>query len=144
MLYVVRLMKGDCIIVAASDKQNALEFAHRLGGEDRESVASVRELSRFGVRLSPNEEGSLEVDSWDDRTLDDVLANEYPVLNEAFQAANAVPFMSRERATEPLMDQLKRAHEQNTEIIRKGLRLERQRFTPDPVIQKPKTARKGR
>src|ERR1700722_17395412 len=145
MLYVIRLTKGDCIIAAGRDEQAVCDMAKCLAAEDGETVASIRAIGRLGIRLSPNDEGSVEIHSWDDSTLDDGLVNEYPLLNQAFHAANAVPLIAnvpsdqvqsdhprggRPRGDRPFIAQLKQAHEQNTEIIRKGLRLERQRFAP--------------
>jgi hypothetical protein len=142
MLYIMRLIHGDCIIASARDERSALDLADRLANEDGETVVSVRELPRFALRLSPNDEASMEVHSWEDSTLDDVLINEYPALNDAFRAANAVPFMPRAQVDEPLFAQLSEAHEQNTEIIRKGLRREQQRFGPEPALKARKAAHK--
>jgi hypothetical protein len=142
MLYIMRLAKGDCIIASARDERSAHDLADKLGQEDGETVVSVRELPRFAVRLSPNDDASLEVHSWDDSTLDDVLVNEYPALNDAFRAANAAPFLPEAQADEPLFAQLSEAHEKNTEIIREGLRMERQRLSPEPVLKTRKAAQK--
>ena len=133
MLYVLRLAKGDCILAGCPDQQSVCDLASRLTAEDGESVVSIREISRVGIRLSPNDEGSLEIHSWDDVTLDDVLVNEYPALNEAFHAANGVPLVPA-RSDQPFLTQLKQAHEQNTEIIRKGLLEEQQRFSPETKL----------
>lgn len=141
MLYILRLTSGDCIVTAAHSEISARAFASAIGLENGESIATVRALPRFGVRLSPTEEGSLEAASWDDATLDDVLENEFPILNEAFHAANSVRFMPPPNAGKPLLDQLRNAHEQNTEIIRKGLRQELLRLDDAPVPAR-KAARK--
>ena len=139
MLYVIRLTKGDCIIAAGRDEQAVCDLAKRLAAEDGETVVSIREIGRFGVRLSPNDEGSLEIHSFDDSTLDDVLLNEYPALNDAFREANAVPLMPHARSDQSpsdqsLIAQLKQAHEQNADTIRKGLRKERQRFAAEAEL----------
>lgn len=86
MLYVLRLSGGDCIVTAAEDERSALACTLKLA--DGETVMSIRPLSGFTVRFSPTDSGSLEVSSWDDFSLDDILAKEYPILNEAFRRAN--------------------------------------------------------
>ena len=91
MLYVMRLAKGDCILASAGDECSARELAGHLLADDGETVVSVRELAGLGVRMSPNEQGSLDVHSWDDATLDDILDHEYPALHDAFRAANSRP-----------------------------------------------------
>ncbi len=135
MMYVMRLMNGDCVIASAHNEQSARDFADHLGIDDAQPVVSIRELSRFGVRFSPDDQGSLEVHSWDDAALDDILANEYPVLNDAFRRANAVPLMAATGSTESSMLQLKHGYEANTAIIREGLRLERKRLSSEPALK---------
>ena len=80
MLYVLRLPSGDCIVAAAEDESSVRALMGTLGLEPGEIPATIRPLSRFAVRLSPTDEGSLEVNSWDDATLDDFLAHEYPLF----------------------------------------------------------------
>ena len=60
-----------------------------------------------------------------------MLAHEYPVLNEAYRQANSLPLMEAASVTRDTLGQLKEAHEKNLEIIRKGLRLELQRFATE-------------
>jgi hypothetical protein len=146
MLFVMRLTQGDCVIASACDERSARDIASHLAAQDEEIVVSIRELDRFGVRFSPNDQGSLEVHCWDDATLDNVLANEYPVLNEAFRRANAAPLVPAnhapaDHAAKPLMTTLKEAYEKNTEVIRQGLRLERQRFSSERALKTQKVAR---
>lgn len=140
MLYILRLRKGDCILAVARNEEGARHLASALGTPPAE-VVSVRQLSRFAVRLSPTVAGALETHSWDDVTLDDILVHEYPVLNEAFHAANKARFMPPTDFNKPLLTQLRDAYESNTEIIRKGLRLERQRFSSEPDLKARKAAR---
>jgi hypothetical protein len=140
MLYVMRLTGGDCVIASACDEQSAHDIASSLAAEDGEIVVSIRELDRFGVRFSPNDQGNLEVHCWDDATLDNVLVNEYPVLNDAFHAANAVPLMPAIDEKTPLMMQLKQAYEQNAEIIRNGLRVEKERLNSARTFKMRKAA----
>jgi len=129
MLYVLRLTGGDCIVLTASDENHAREQAANFALEGGESIVSVRPLPDFAVRLSPNEDGSLDVNGWNDATLDDILEHEYPLLNRAFRTANTVRFMPVPDPDKPLMIQLREAHEQNAEIIREGLREEQSRLT---------------
>jgi hypothetical protein len=103
-------------------------------------IASIRRLDTFGVRLSPTEDGSLEVTHWDDETLDSILANEYPLLNEACQCANAEPFLPAANLAEPVLSQLKDAYERNTDIIRQGLRQELERYSRPEAAIKTKAA----
>ena len=132
MLYILRLSTGDCIIVEAQDQEIARELAIASGLEEGESVVSIRSLSRFAARFSPNDSASLDVSSWDDATLDDILAHEYPALNEAFHHANSVPLMEAASANRGvIVTQLKEAYQENLKIIRKGLRSELQRFAPE-------------
>ncbi|HEY3974345.1 MAG TPA: hypothetical protein VGM18_15170 [Candidatus Sulfotelmatobacter sp.] len=142
MLYVLRLTSGDCIVTAARNEVNAREQASSLGLEAGESVASARPMSRFALRLSPTDNGSLEVNSWDDSTLDDILMNEYPLLNKAFRTANSVRFMPSPNSQKPLLEQLRDAHEQNLEIIRKGLHQELERLVQESAVSARKAARK--
>jgi len=142
MLYVLRLSSGDCIVTAAEDEISARGMASSLGLESGETIASVRPLSRFAVRLSPNVEGSLDVESWDDSTIEDLLVHEYPLLNEALHEANSVRFMPPPEPGRTVLDQLKHAHERNGEIIRKGLQLELQRLKSETFVERRKTARK--
>jgi hypothetical protein len=141
MLYVLRFSSGDCIIAAARDEKGARELADKIGFEESETIVSIRPISRFGVRLSPNDGGSLEVNSWDDSTLDDILIHEYPILNQALQKANSVPFVPSPNGEKSVVDQLRNAHEQNSEIIREGLRQEIDRLTSEPTTLKPGTAK---
>jgi hypothetical protein len=131
MLYVLRLSTGDCILVEAPDQSIARDFALGYRLEEGESVVSVRPLPRFAARFSPNDSASLDVNSWDDATLDDILAHEYPLLNEAYRQANSTPLMEAASVNRDTLNQLKDAHEKNLEIIRRGLRLELQRFAAE-------------
>ena len=139
MLYVLRLSTGDCIIVEAQDQSIARDLAVSSGLEEGEAVVSVRALPRFAARFSPNDSASLDAGSWDDATLDDILVHEYPLLNDAFRQANSVPLMPATSVTPEVLNQLKEAHEQNLEIIRKGLRMELQRFAAE-TTEKEKAA----
>jgi len=141
MLYVMRLMNGDSIIADARDEQSARDFVRTLEGEDAAATVSIRRLPRFAVRFSPNDRGTLEVNSWDDATLDDVLAQEYPVLNAALDEANKVPFVAA-KTGKPVMSQLREAHERNAQIIRKGLEEEQQRFSHATQLKTRKVAHK--
>ncbi len=140
MLYVLRLSGGDCIVITAENENQAQVLAAQLMQEQGESVVSVRTLAKFGLRLSPNDDGSLDVNLWDDSSIEDILVNEYPVLNEAFHTANSVRFMPDPEPTEALLDQLRDAHDKNTEIIRRGLEQEVERFA-EPVQEKRKAVR---
>jgi len=124
MLYVLRLSTGDCVVAAAEDESSPSSLATSFGLQDGEEIVSVRPLPGFAVRFSPTDSGSLEVNAWDDSTLDDILVHEYPMLNEALQAANSVRFMPPATPDSPILEQLKQAHERNAEIIRAGLERE--------------------
>lgn len=128
MLYILRLASGNCAVIMAADKRSALEATKKLSQDEPAEVVTVRRLESFGVQFTPTEDGSLEVSHWDDATLDGILAREYPRLNEAYQRANAEPFLKASKG--PVLSQLKLAHDHNTEIIREGLRLEREKFNP--------------
>jgi len=141
MLYVLRLSTGDCVITAASDESTARELASTLQLEPDETIASVRPLARLAIRLTPNDSGSLDVNAWDDSTLDDILQSEYPLLYAAFRRANSVPLLSSPDKDLPLLNQLKQANEENAEIIRTGLRLEQKRLNPQTDLQAQKVAR---
>src|SRR5215831_15960599 len=140
MLYVLRLSTGDCIIVEAPDQNIARDLAASSGLEEGESVVSVRALPRFAARFSPNDSASLDVGSWDDATLDDILAHEYPLLNQAFRQANSVGLMEAARVSPEVLNQLKEAQEKNLQIIRKGLRMELERSTGE-TVEKQKATR---
>jgi|SRR5271166_163043 len=135
MLYVLRLSSGDCIVTSAADEVSARALNGTLKLEDGETIASARALSSFSVRFSPTDDASLEVNSWDDPGLNDILVNEYPLLNKAFHLANSVRFMPPPNSTKPLVEQLRDAHEQNSEILRKALRLELERLNSEQVLK---------
>jgi hypothetical protein len=128
MLYVLRLSSGDCVVAAAEDESDPRSLAASFGLQEGEEIVSIRPLPGFAVRFSPTDSGSLEVNEWHDSTLDDILTHEYPILNEALQAANSVRFMPTPTADSPILEQLKQAHERNREIIRAGLERELQRL----------------
>jgi len=142
MLYVLRLSTGDCIVAAADDESSARELAAGSGLQADEIIVTVPALSRLAVRLSPSDNGTLELDSWDDATLDDFLAHEYPLLNEALHRANSVRFMSPPDPNTSLLGQIREAHAQNVEIIREGLQRERARLSPASMTEKRKMAGK--
>lgn len=142
LLYVLRLSTGDCVVAMAEDETCARSLATSFGLQDGEEIVSVRRLSRFAARLSPTDGGSLEVNVWEDATLDDVLGHEYPILNEALRSANSVPFMPARASDKPVLDQLKQAYEQNAEIIRAGLQREVARLSPAQLLERRKTPRK--
>ncbi|MGA7402583.1 MAG: hypothetical protein WCC99_14805 [Candidatus Sulfotelmatobacter sp.] len=133
MLYILRLSNGDCIVAMAADERSALETTKRLSQDASADVVAVRPLDGFAVQFSPTEDGSLEVAHWDDATLDNILASEYPCLNEAYRRANAEPFRKPSDPEEPILSHLKSEHERNIEIIRAGLRLELERFSRQQV-----------
>ncbi|MFZ1009901.1 MAG: hypothetical protein WAN65_23895 [Candidatus Sulfotelmatobacter sp.] len=141
MIYILRLTNGDCVVAMAADESGARRVAMSittLGAAPE--IASIRRLDTFGVRFSPTEDGSLEVTHWDDETLDSILANEYPLLNEACQRANAEPFLPAANLAEPVLSQLKDAYERNTDIIRQGLQEELQRYAQPNAAIKTKAA----
>ena len=140
MLYILRLSTGDCIIVEAQEESTARDLAAAYRLEAGESVVSIRPLPRFAARFSPNDSASLDVNSWDDATLDDILAHEYPLLNQAFRQANSVGLMEAASVSPEVLNQLKEAHEKNLQIIRKGLRMELERSTGE-TVEKQKATR---
>jgi hypothetical protein len=93
MVYVLRLSSGDSMIAAADDEQCACGLVGALKLQHREVIESVRPLPHFAVRLTPTDGGSLEVNGWDDVTIDDILAHEYPLLNDALHLANSLPLI---------------------------------------------------
>ncbi len=144
MLYILRLTNGECIVVLADDEMSARAITARFTSNEGAAVASVRRLEGFAVQFSPTDEGSLAVSDWDDTTLDDILTCEYPLLNEAYRRANAEPFLQSPNRHEPIFSQLRAAHERNTEIIREGLRQERQRSGQGDVSTRSKAAATAR
>lgn len=139
MLFVLRLTNGDCVVAEEADEFAARQTANRLSSNETQ-VASVRRLGRFAMQFSPTEDASLEVAHWDDAVLDDILAHEYPLLDEAYRHANAVPFAMASDPEEPILSDLKAAYEQNTEIIRQGLYRELRRLSQQNVSSKVKSA----
>ena len=142
MVYVLRLANGDSIITSARDDRDAMESACHLGLEAGDQVVGVRRLPHLCVRLTPADSGTLEVNCWDDATLDDILVHEYPHLNEAIHAANRVKFLPNPEPGRPVFEQLHEAYEKNTEIIREGIRQEQQRPEPAPAVQLRKASHK--
>ncbi len=131
MLYILRLTDGNCLVVLAANEHAARQIAGRMNGDSAADVVSARRLEDFAVLLSPNEDGSLDVSHWDDTTLDNILATEYPSLNDAYRAANSQRFEKPAGAASNL-EALNRWHEKNVGIIRQGLELERKRFQRKP------------
>jgi len=129
MLYIVRLTNGDCVVAMAADEGGARHIASKLNLDEAAEVATIRQLDTLGIQFSPTEDGSLEVTHWDDATLDNILAHEYPLLNQACQRANAEPFLPASNPHDSAVSQLRAAYERNTDIIRQGLRQELQRST---------------
>jgi hypothetical protein len=131
MIYILRLTNGDCVVAMAADERGAHQVAMRITTLDEApEVATIRRLDTLGIRFSPTEDGSLQVAHWEDATLDNILANEYPLLNEACRRANAEPFLPAANLSEPVLPQLEDAYERNTNIIRDGLQQELQRCAP--------------
>jgi hypothetical protein len=128
MLFIVRLTNGNCVILLAPDEQSARQSLKKIDYESAE-IASVRVLDRFGVQLSPTADGSLEILNWDDCALDTILANEYPFLQKAFREANSRAF-EQAGPDEPAILRLNAEFERNTEIMRRAIRMERERCAP--------------
>ena len=126
MLYILRLTNGDSIVLLAPDEQAARRSASQLDRLRGENIVSVRPLDSFEIKLSPTEDGGLEITSWNDAALDSILANEYPALFDSYQRANAHPFARS--GSEPPLQHLEAEFERNAEIIRQALAQEIQRF----------------
>lgn len=142
MLFVLRLSTGDSIITMAQDEERARLQTGSLKLEEGEFIASVRPLSSFALRVSPSQHGDLEVHSWDATTLADILVNEYPIFHEALRAANSVRFMPPPDPSRPLPEQFREAHQQNAEILRKGIQEEATRLSSDTLLARQKTVSK--
>jgi hypothetical protein len=136
MLYILRMTNGDCAITMAADESGASAVARKLMLEEPIEIATVRPLNSFGVRFSPAEDGSFQAVHWDDATLDGILANEYPLLNEAYGRANAEPLLPTPRRDESLLCQIRTAYARNIDIIREGVRLELQRYDDNDTCPK--------
>jgi hypothetical protein len=128
MFFILRLTNGDCVVTTALGQDQARKNAASVCADEATEVASVRLLPEFTLQFSPTDEGSLEVKRWHEATLDGILANEYPLLEEAYHRANAEPFTKLPDHEKPNLEHLKAANERNREIIRTGLELELQRF----------------
>jgi hypothetical protein len=127
MLYIVRLTKGNCVVLLAPDEPSARAAATQMNNDEK--VASVRPLENFQVQLCPTEDGTLEVLQWDDSVLDAILEHEYPLLHDAYREANALSF-EKPADDEPAILRLNTEFEHNTEVMRHALRQERKRFSP--------------
>jgi len=144
MLYILRLTNGDCVLALAADEPDARQTAIKLTQDEGSEVRTVRHLEHFAVQFSPTDEGTLEVARWEDATLDGILASDYPLLYEAYCRANAEPLLKASCQEEKTMAHLQDAYDRNAEIIREGLRGERQRFGANAASepsQKTKAAR---
>ncbi len=135
MLYILRLSSGNCIVVIASNAQKARSSVRQLDSLHGESVVSIRRLEGFEIKLSPTAEGSLEIIGWNDTALDSILANEYPVLYDAYRRANAQPFAAAAPGTPPLQH-LRIEFQRNTEIIRAALGEEQRRLAKGRHVTK--------
>ena len=129
MIYLLRLASGDCIVISARNEAEAREQSGLIR-EPQDEVLSVREIPRLSLRFTPSDAGTLDLERWDDATLDDILQHEYPRLNEAIQNANRVKFLESPDPSRPIFEQFRAAYEKNTEVIREGIRQEQQGSTP--------------
>ena len=136
MLYILRLSSGDCVLALAADEHGARQAALRLNSDSNSSIVSVRPLDDLAVQFSPTEDGSLDVTRWGDATLNGILANEYPLIEQAFRRAKAQSFQRPTSSRPASLEDLKAWHELNTQIIRKGLELERNKFDQKPSNEK--------
>ena len=127
MLYILRLSSGGCVISLAPDEQSARCAALELDPVNGAEIVSVRPLDRFSFQVCPTDDGSFEVNRWDDAAAEDILAHEYPVLYEAYCRANAEPF-AKARPEAQILMHLKAEFERNSEMLREGVRQERLRF----------------
>jgi hypothetical protein len=145
MLYILRFTNGDCVVAMAADETTARQAARDLLVDQSAEVVTARRLRKFAVRLTPTDDGSLELAQWEDATLDDILAAEYPQLEQAYRRANAQPLVKTSDSKGPGLSQLKAAYDRNREIIREGLELERNKFAREQKTssgtQKAKSAR---
>lgn len=131
MLYILRLTDGNCLVVLAANEPSARQIAGKVTLDSAAEVVTVRRLQDFAVLLCPTEDGSLDISQWDDTTLDNILATEYPSLNDAYRAANWQRFEKPSGAASNL-EALNTWHEKNVGIIRQGLELERKKFQRKP------------
>src|ERR1700722_17710033 len=122
MLYILRLTDGNCLVVLAANEHAARQIAGRMNGDSAADVVSVRRLQDFAVLLCPTEDGSLDVSQWDDTTLDNILATEYPSLNEAYRAANSQRFEKPPGAPPSNLGALNTWHEKNLGSFARVLR----------------------
>lgn len=129
MIFLLRLASGDCVVTSARNEAEAREQS-ALIREPGDEILSVREIPKLALRLTPSEAGTLDVERWDDATLDDILRHEYPILNEAIQNANRMSFLPSPDPSRPILEQLRVAYQENTEVIREGIRQEQQRAVP--------------
>ncbi len=127
MLYVLRLTSGSCIILSAVDEHSARCKATQVDESAGERIVSLRPLDDLELKLAPTEDGGLEIAAWNDSVLHSILGNEYPLLLEAYQRANAQPFLAWKAGT-AVMEHLRTEFERNTEIIREALALETTRL----------------
>jgi hypothetical protein len=148
MLYLLRLSNGDCVLALAADEHGARQAALQLNSDSNSTIVSLRPLDDLAVQFSPTEDGSLDVTRWSDATLDGILSKEYPFLEQAFRRANAQAFQRPTSSRPASLDDLKAWHEQNTQIIREGLQIERNKFSQAPSnekrSQKVSTARRSK
>jgi hypothetical protein len=128
MLYILRLTNGNCLVVLAANEPAARRIAGKVTLDSAGDVVTVRRLQDFAVLLCPTQDGSLDVSQWDDTTLDNVLATEYPSLNEAYRAANSQCFEKPSGAPASNLEALNSWHEKNLGIIRQGIEIERKKF----------------
>lgn len=127
--YVMGLSGGGSMIAPADDEECAWGVVGALKLQHREVIESVRPLSHSAVRLTPTDAGWLEVNSWDDVTIDDILAQGYPqpLLNDALQQTNSLPLIPP-GPNKVTLKRLSEAYERNVELIRIALRKEIERL----------------
>jgi hypothetical protein len=128
MLYILRLTNGSCVVVMASDEESARQATLALNLDEKAEIATVRALNNFAIQVTPSEDGSLQVDHWDDATLDEVLPSEYPLLDQAIRRANAQPFVKPAGSNALSLGSLHAWHERNNEVVREAVRQERGRL----------------
>ena len=79
-LYLCRWPNGDCSVVRANNKGEAVELLDEIGNAEG---CPLIPLSTFMVHLRISDEGEVEFDSLGEATEDALFALAYPLLNEA-------------------------------------------------------------
>ena len=124
---------GNCVIIYAKDEKSAVQILSDMGVQN--TVARVREISRFVANFALSDAGDLQTTLLDPHTLNELMPD-YPLL-QAARTQSYADFGSsnRDNKSEPvLFDENTRQHahdwnQRDKDLIGYAVQQERERFS---------------